>query len=409
MNKKDIAIIGGGAAGMMAAASLLEHAPEVQVHFFEGNAQLGAKVRISGGGRCNVTTGEEDWKRLLDAYSRGRNFLRSALYALPPEAVREFFEGHGVPLKMEQDKRVFPVSDNGADVVGIFEQMFRKADQMKVYMRTKVSTIEQVENGFLVTYPTGSCRVDAVILTTGGQAYRHTGSQGDGYSFAEALGHSITPLAASLHSFHMRESWLPALAGVSVEDVACRVVGEKKLHSRGPVLCTHKGITGPAVFALSSRGAYLEFPFVVELDWLPWCTEEDLRKRLQVLDSKPLLKNQQFKLPGRLWHALLGDLGEKRLQEVSRKDWHQLIQRIKHTPLTAVGRGAGDEFVTAGGVSTTEVDKKTMASRLCSGLYFAGEILDVDGITGGFNLQAAWATGWVAGESAAAYLLDEKG
>ncbi|MFA6023596.1 MAG: NAD(P)/FAD-dependent oxidoreductase [Candidatus Gracilibacteria bacterium] len=405
-----IAIIGGGAAGMMAAAAVLESGAEHEVFLIEKNASLGQKVIISGGGRCNVTTGFSDLSLIAQRYPRGEKFLQSAFYRFSPELVREWFEAHGVPLKKEEDGRIFPVSNNGKDIVGVFETLF-KNQKIKIQFKCELKKIEKQGLQFNLSFSDAkTLLVDKLILTTGGQAYRHTGSTGDGYAFAESLGHTITALAPSLNSFILSEPWIKTLAGVALKKAQLTVKRTKKIDWSGPLLFTHKGITGPAVFALSSLVAFEEYnaknPLEIRLDLVPDLSLEALEKTLQAelqKNPKKQVRNLSFPFPKSLASALCDQLQipeGKISAELSKKDFNRLINIFKNLSLHAIARGAGDEFVTAGGVDTDEVNPRTMESKICPGLYFAGEILNVDGFTGGYNLQCAWATGKLAGQSA---------
>ncbi len=413
-----IAIIGGGAAGMMAAARIKEVNAEAYVVLFEKNAKLGTKVIISGGGRCNVTTGIQDVRELLKRYARGSKFLTSAMWAFPPADVYEWFEDHGVPLKTEKDMRVFPQSNNGEDVVGVFENLFGK-NGIEVRLKTAVQTValaDAPDKGFVITSigaedsKESKENFDAVILTTGGQAYRHTGSTGDGYAFAEALGHTVTPLAASLNSFVLKEEWIRNIPGVSFEDITITSQNNTQHTARGPIVCTHNGISGPAVFALSAQIAFEEYskntPLEITIDWLPNETEHSLR---EIIDAdcenspkKQLTRLLQQWIPKSLAVQLLHAINideDIALAAVSKQVRAKLAQQLKSSAVHITGRSAGSEFVTAGGVDTEEIDPGTMQSRIAPGLFFAGEIMNVDGVTGGFNLQASWAAGRLAGEN----------
>lgn len=409
---KKIAIIGGGAAGMMAAVAALKQ-PNTEVHLFEKNGHLGAKVLISGGGRCNVTTGFEDLAEVMKRYPRGKRFLRTAMHAFPPQDVRGWFEKRGVSLKVEKDLRVFPRSDNGADVVGAFENLFASSPLAHVHLRTGIQRIEQSGVSFQLTTQKGEqMKVDRVIITTGGQAYRRTGSTGDGYAFAEMLGHTVTPLGPSLNAFLLQESWPKQLSGVSFQQAVLTVKKPKPFSYPAPVLLTHKGTSGPAVFAISAHTAFetvsKEHPLALSLDVLPGYTEAELTdfflraKRDQAKKQSVTVVSQL--VPRSFALEVLKELGqnpEHILAETTDSFLRRLAQWLKHIPLHVIGRSAGEEFVTAGGVTTSEVDSKTMQSRKTPGVFFAGEILDVDGYTGGFNLQASWATGHLAGTNAA--------
>jgi predicted Rossmann fold flavoprotein len=416
------AIIGGGAAGLMAAATLQDAAPEAEVFLLERNDGLGKKVIISGGGRCNVTTGIQDVRTVLTKYPRGAKFLSSAMYAFPPEAVYAWFEAHGVPLKIEPDLRVFPQSNDGRDIVRVFENLFASSN-VKVVLKTDVVGLEHAANGGFAIRFKGKdekLMVDKVVLTTGGQAYRHTGSTGDGYAFAMSLGHTLTPLAPSLSAFFTREKWPAEVSGLSFEYAAITAKRGKGTTFTGPFLYTHKGVSGPAVFALSSLVAFEPFdankPLEIAIDLFPDRTADEVLDHIEKLilaqPTKIFQNVMSFLVARSLAEVCVRETslpGEKRSAEVSKKDLRKCVAWLKAVPLHVIGRGAGEEFVTAGGVPLKEVDPSTMESKICPGLYFAGEVLDVDGFTGGFNLQASWATGHLAGESIAETAHETKG
>jgi predicted Rossmann fold flavoprotein len=314
-------------------------------------------------------------------------------------------------LKCEKDNRVFPLSDRGESIVECFEKLF--ADHRVTILRQHtVQKIEKNDEKFIVYSKNSPAMVvDKVIITLGGQAYRHTGSTGDGYSLAEALGHTITPLAPSLHSFITKEKWLKKLAGVAFPILGLSAGVKKRQSIVGPALCTHSGITGPAVFALSSLTAFEAFdtnnPLSITIDFVPEFSYEALLKKITDLIEAHPKKDFKNTLHHFVPHSVaetlceIGGLdGDRNNAEISNAQKEKAADVLKKTIIEAIGRGAGDEFVTAGGIALSEVDPKTMESKICPGLFFAGEILDIDGFTGGFNLQAAWATGHVAGKNA---------
>lgn len=406
-----IAIIGGGAAGMMCAATLAEkHDDNVSVFLIEKNSILGNKVIISGGGRCNVTTGIKDTEEVLKKYPRGKNLIKFAMYNFPPSKVYDWFEEHGVPLKTEADLRVFPRSNDGGDVVGVFENIFSKKD-VEVMMKTKVDNVKKKGKKFVLDLANGSyLEVDKLVITTGGQAYKTTGSTGDGYSFAEELGHEISPLAPSLNAFILKEKWVKDLAGVSFKKSGLKIVGDKTSKFEGAFLFTHNGITGPAVFALSSMAAFelsdLKKEVKMFIDFLPEFNYEEMaekiRKALKENPKKSFVNTLDFFIPKSLAEVICYDIGieaKKVNSEISKYQINKAVEWLKNATITVVGRSAGEEFVTAGGIDSKDINPKTLESKICPGLYFAGEILDVDGFTGGFNLQAAWCTGRLIGES----------
>lgn len=402
-----IAIIGGGAAGMMAAATLLESGKPCRVHLFEKNKGLGAKVIISGGGRCNVTTGLTNRQQLLKKYTRGSEFLKAAISKLPPQKTYEWFEAHGVPLKTEEDLRVFPVSDDGHDIVRIFENLFATIPS-DLHLLTPVKSVRKEGAKFIVTTPKEEISVDYVVITTGGSAYRHTGSTGDGYSFATALGHTITQLGPSLNSFFIQEAWPKELSGISLPNARLK---QKKTEVSGPLLFTHFGISGPVTFSFSSQIPYEpvspQSPFTVQLIPDADKSYEDWEKILLDAAAKQSKKNVSTVLyeffPKRFVSALL-DVAkikpDKQMSALSKDERKSLSHFLSgELTLTLVQRRPGDEFVTAGGVSTDEINPQTMESLITPGLYFAGEVMNVDGLTGGYNLQASWATGQLAAKS----------
>lgn len=410
MLAKKIGIIGGGAAGMMAAMAAKITNADVSVTIFDKNPGLGAKVIISGGGRCNVTTGYTDIKYVLGKYPRGGKFLKNAMYAFGPAAVYEWFEKMGVPLKVEKDMRIFPKSDDGHDIVRAFEKFFRKHD-VGVKCKTDIVHAGKVDNKFLLLTKSGDEFIfDKLVIATGGQAYRHTGSTGDGYAFARSLGHSLTELGPSLNSFVIAEDFVKNLAGVSHASVTMKATLKdgKKVNYSGPFVWTHKGISGPVVFAMSAYCAFepctRETPLKIYVDFAPGVPLSALEKHcFEFVKENP--KKQFFTIfhgfaPKSVLQKISTD-AFRPCNEISHTNLRKMSESFKNYPLTAIGRGHGDEFVTAGGVDTSKVDPKTMESRICSGLYLAGEILDVDGFTGGYNLQASWATGYLAGKNAA--------
>lgn len=396
---------------MMAAAAINETNHQAEVFLFEKNNELGKKVIISGGGRCNVTTGIDEVSEILKKYPRGAKFLQSAMRAFPPSAVRAWFEAEGVPLKCEDDLRVFPVSNNGHDIVNTFTKIFFDT-KTEILLNNGVTGIVKTAEGFIVEIKNQKpINVDRVILTLGGQAYRRTGSTGDGYSLAESLGHHITKLAPSLNSFIIQEKWCKKLAGVSFANATIAAKDAKRTAFTGPFLFTHNGISGPAVFALSSLIAFEDYgfkkPLTITLDLVPDTANEILLNEIKLAmeqSPKKTFKNtiRNF-VPLSVAEIICDEAGishEKKNAETSNQLVSATLKLLKQLPLTIIGRGTGDEFVTAGGVELTEVDPRTMESKICPGLYFAGEILNIDGFTGGFNLQAAWATGRAAGVKA---------
>jgi len=405
-----IGIIGMGAAGMMAAASILEQNKNIEILLFEKNTKIGSKVIISGGGRCNVTTGINSMSEVLKKYPRGSKFIKKAMLNFPPQKVVSWFEGQGVKLKTENDLRVFPESDNGNDIVKVFESLFIQNSKCSLFLKTEIKDVHKQKDGFeIISKESQKYFVDKLIITTGGQAFRHTGSTGDGYKFAEDLGHTITKLGPGLNSFILQEDWVKNLAGVSHKHVKFKSNSEgKKVVFEGPCIWTHKGKSGPAIFAMSSLLAFENIsknnPLDIYLDLYPQLDQESLKNDLLKLKNQNKLFKNSFIgiIPKRLTENMFEVLGidtQIKSAEIKNKDIFRIVEFIKNLKLKIIGRGKGDEFVTAGGIDTNDVNPNTMESKVCKNLFFAGEILDVDGFTGGFNLQASWATGKLAGIS----------
>jgi len=410
---KKIAIIGGGAAGIMCAATILEENDNLQIDLFEKNTTLGVKVSISGGGRCNVTTGITDKPVLLSKYIRGSKFLSPAMSAFPPDQVIKWFEKHNIPLKIEDDLRVFPRSDIGTDIVDAFHTVFNKhKERMKIHFVEGVTDVQRNGNvKFKLTTKKSEYIFDSIILTTGGNAYSHTGSTGDGYQFAKIFGHSITPLGPSLNSFEVQEEWCKDLKGISFQNAKIEVVlsnGQRK-SVVGPALFTHFGVSGPAIFAMAAHIAFEKITKIapIKIFITPESTanfeelDSSLNRSLSQNGGKYVINILSEFVPYRLAEKILEISkieGDKKSAEISKEQRRQIVHLLTgKLMITLFSRRPGDEFVTAGGVELTEVESKTMKSRLNPNLYFAGEVLDIDGLTGGFNLQAAWATGRMAG------------
>jgi predicted Rossmann fold flavoprotein len=422
-----IGIIWGGAAGMMCAAVLVERLRDmgllesVTIDLFERNIALGRKVAISWGGRCNVTTGIIDRKSLATKYTRGYEFYAPTLAKYGPRKIRDFFESRGLPLKCEEDNRVFPVSDHGQDVINFFIKILSDAGvAVQIHYGSAVQSVNPSGPQYQVVWSGRKFIFDTLVLATGGNAYAHTGSSGDGYTFARALGHSITPLGPSLSSFETTDTWAHALSGISFPQA--RVVSTApmmdgvfgRVYAEGPLLLTHFGITGPSPFTLSSHLAFAPIdranPLSVALIPVAGMSVTDWDR--YIADAA---QTQSVKTVG----SILGQVLPKRFvewlgvsglirREVLEKKWAVLSRAQRQEistllgwgiPLSIVARRAGDEFVTAGGASESEIDSSTLESKLHKNLYFAGEILNIDGVTGGFNLQVAWSTGWRVAES----------
>lgn len=397
-------VIGGGAAGFFGAIACAKANPHTQVTLLEASRQPLAKVRISGGGRCNVTHACFDPARLVQNYPRGGKALRGAFSRFQTRDTVDWFSAHDVKLKTEADGRMFPTTDNSATIV---ECLIAAAKAAGVEIRTgaSVTSVLRQASGFEIAVKLGDMQCDRLLLATG--------SSQMGYQIAKTLGHQVEPPVPSLFTFNVLDNQLQELAGVSVESVQLRLFlgGKTKLEQTGPLLITHWGLSGPAVLKLSAWGARLlhdcNYQATLLINWLPQLNSEVLRQKLLEIKSewsrKAISTSCPMELPRRLWQYLVTRVGieaEDRWAGLSNKTLNQLVQELTQGCYLIQGKGAfKEEFVTCGGVSLKEVNFKTMESRLCPGLYFAGEILDIDGVTGGFNFQSAWTTAWLAGQA----------
>ncbi|PIT87567.1 MAG: hypothetical protein COU31_02200 [Candidatus Magasanikbacteria bacterium CG10_big_fil_rev_8_21_14_0_10_40_10] len=403
-----IAIIGGGAAGLMATATINQTNPSAEVFLLEKNLELGKKVMISGGGRCNITTGLEEIPLILKNYPRGSKFLQSALRFFPPGEVKAWFEKNNVPLKREKNNRIFLASNNGQDVVLAFTRLFSHFKTEILFNHQVVGLIKTTAGFDIKLKNKKSLQADKVILAVGGRAFQHTGSTGDGYDLALSLGHHITELAPSLTSFITQEKWVKDLAGISFDQAVITAKTGKKFVFAGSFLFTHTGLSGPAVFALSALTAFEKYdaktPMAITIDLRPNIAGEmilaDLKTIIKQSPKKSLKNILRAFVPLAISEVICRQLNffqDKKIAQTSNQDLHSIIQWIKKMPLTVIGRATGDEFVTAGGIELSEVNPRTMESKIVPNLYLAGEILNIDGFTGGFNLQSAWSTGRLAG------------
>jgi len=402
-----ILIAGGGAAGFFAAITAAEVAPHAEVTILEKTSQFLSKVRISGGGRCNVTHACFDPRELTKRFPRGERALIAPFQRFQPRDTIAWFEKRGVQLKAESDGRMFPTTDSSQTIVDCLLTAARRAG-VKLRANAGVKQVEKNESGFAVTLTTGEVLAcDRLLLATGGC---RTAALGE---LAVSLGHTLEPPVPSLFTFHIDTAWLRALAGVSVESVELSVPGAG-LRERHALLITHWGLSGPAVLRLSAWGARelheRSYRFLLHVNWLPHLDADSLGTHLNALRqthaAKLVVNTPLAPLSSRLWEALVLAAGidhTTRWSALSRISRHALVQQLLRTQFEVTGKSLNkDEFVTCGGVRLSEVDFKTMQSRVCPGLFFAGELLDIDGVTGGFNFQAAWTTGWIAGHAMAA-------
>jgi predicted Rossmann fold flavoprotein len=402
-----VIVVGGGAAGFFAAITCAEAASDCEVTILEKGPQFLSKVRISGGGRCNVTHACFEPRELARRFPRGEQELISTFNRFQASDAVDWFESRGVKLKVENDGRMFPTTDSSQTII---DCLLRAATEASVKLRINcgVSSVLRSGNGtFDVGLTNGEVlECDRLLLATGGCRTPALGQ------LAVSLGHTLEPPVPSLFTFHVQVSWLRELAGISVAEVEAEIPGTG-LRERGPLLITHWGVSGPVILRLSAWGAprlnALEYRFPLRLNWLPKLSlkeiENEFASRRSAHAARQIAKNPIGSLPARLWEQLViaaGIAPDTRWAELSRQGQHALINQLVRTELPATGKSLNkDEFVTCGGVKLSEVNFKTMESRICPGLYFAGELLDIDGITGGFNFQAAWTTGWIAGKSIA--------
>jgi len=392
--KQKVAIIGGGAAGLMTAINLAAKGLDFKIHLFEKTERLGLKIAISGGGRCNLSTGIRNRQELLSKYPRGAELLKTALGKFSPKATFEWFETHRLPLKTEEDLRVFPKSNQGEDVVKILKQNLGSTE---VHYNEAIQSLTRETSGFCITTIKDSySNFDYLVLATGGQAYAQTGSSGDGYSLAKSLGHTITELAPSLNSFETLEKWSHKLSGL--------VLPKARIGSQsGSLLFTHFGISGPLTFAYSAHSAFQNLPQSINLIPNTELDFEHLDKQiiadLQSNPSKQIVNIFSNYIPRKLCQELLEN-PEQKAAEFTKESRGKFVKLLKQGIIFTLNkRRPGDEFVTAGGITSSEINPKTLESKLIPGLFFAGEILNYDGVTGGFNLQAAWSTGSLVAKS----------
>ena len=404
---KKVIVIGGGASGLMAAYAAAENGKDVTL--LEKNEKLGKKICITGKGRCNLTN-DCSPDEFLSNVVRGGKFLTRTAYAFPPDRTMQFFEQNGLSLKVERGNRVFPVSDHASDVTKTLEQACRRVSvQMKLGETVTKIGIES-EAVCSVTTQSAKYECDSVIVATGGLSYPSTGSTGDGYRFAEEAGHAIVSPVPSLVGLELAED-VSAAQGISLKNavLSARRKGKVIFSEMGELLFTHYGISGPLVLSLSALINRLPMnEFALQIDFKPALDEKKLDERL--LRDFAERKNEQMKNVMRgLLPAGLNDLvlraasvsARKQANSVTREERGRILNALKAFSLTPTAlRGFTEAVVTSGGVDCDKIDPKTMESKLIKGLYFCGEVLDCDAYTGGFNLQIAFSTGYIAGENA---------
>lgn len=401
-----VIVVGGGAAGMMAchAASLCGH----QVTLLEKNEKLGKKIYITGKGRCNLTNAS-DMEVIFANVMSNKKFLYSAFYTFDNNQVIDLFETNGMATKTERGNRVFPVSDHSSDVIATMARIL-KNDGVEVKLNTTVDRLIIKDNkacGVVVNKK--EIYADNVIVCTGGLSYPSTGSTGDGYRFAETAGHTVVECTPALVPFNISEEWVKALQGLSLKNTAIIIYDkDKKLYSDfGEMLFTHFGVSGPMILSASGNIKADKFknPLKLIIDLKPAMSEEQLDKRiLRDFDEN---KNKQFRnsinklLPSKLVPIIIELSGidpDKKVNEISKEERLGFVHLLKNLTMTINGlRGWNEAIITKGGICVKNINPSTMESKLVSNLFFAGEVLDLDAMTGGYNLQIAWSTGYLAG------------
>lgn len=398
----NIAIIGGGAAGFFAALSAKKQFPKAQVTIYEKSGKVLSKVKISGGGRCNVTHACFSNRELAAFYPRGENYLRKAFEQFNAQSTVEWFESRGVKLKTYPDNCIFPQSNDSQTIIDCF---LKEAVDLgvEIKLNQSITHLENEANGFTLYTRDTNFHADRIIVTTGGQPKR------SGLEWLEKLGHEIIEPIPSLFTFNMPQNPIRELMGNVVEKATVKVEGTK-LMGKGPLLVTHWGMSGPAILQLSAWGARIlaerNYHFAILVNWLDELKEDTLRAQFQKIiqehEGKKVANLNPFPMTSRLWNFLLQKSEihpEMRWKDLGKKNINKLVNTLLNDRYEVSGKTTfKEEFVTAGGIALSDVDFKTMQSKKVPGMFFAGELLDIDGITGGFNFQAAWTTGFIAGK-----------
>ncbi|MEI6242334.1 MAG: NAD(P)/FAD-dependent oxidoreductase [Chlamydiota bacterium] len=398
----DLIVVGGGASGLFAAITSKENASHQKILILEKTNKLLSKVALSGGGRCNLTHACFDPFTLAQYYPRGKQELIGPFHTFQPKDTLSWFEQRKVPLQTENDGRIFPLSNTSETIVMTLISEAKKTG-IEILLNQDIENITRKENYFSLS------RKDKPLFTK--HLLLATGSSPEGYRWAKSLNHSIQQPIPSLFAFHIPSFPFLDCSGISIDVEAS--IANTSFSQRGSLLITHFGCSGPAIMALSSRSArYLyekNYKSNLEINFLPSFSEKEIFEKLlwhkTNSSKKTLVTENPFSISKNLWEALIENVKinpKKTLQEYSNKDFHILCERLHKSSYAIEGKAPQKgEFVTCGGVSLSEIDWKTMQSKICKGLFFAGEILDVDGLTGGFNLQNAWTTGYIAGKSSA--------
>jgi len=407
MVNKRLVVIGGGAAGFFCAVNAARLHSQLEVIVIEKSSKLLSKVKVSGGGRCNVTHNAPDILYMSKRYPRGQHFVKKTFnHFFVPDTI-SWFKERGVSLKAEADGRMFPVTDSSQTII---DCLLKEADRynVKIRLNAAVTALVKTDAGWDVEFQDGSSlETTYVCVAAGGYA------QVDKFAWLKAIGHQIVAPMPSLFTFNMPGNPITTLMGVSVEEAHIKIAGTK-LQEKGPLLITHWGMSGPCVLRLSAWGARelgdIQYHFTAIVNWLPAFNENSLRDEVQglrfTLGGQKMHHKNPFGLPQRLWLFLLQQSGigeDIRWADMPSKEQHKLVKSLTAMECSVKGKTTfKEEFVTCGGIQLSEIDPNTMESKVAPGLFFAGEVMDVDGITGGFNFQHAWTSGWIAASSIAA-------
>ena len=398
-NRLNIGIIGGGAAGVFAAVEIASGNPDCEVTILEKTDKLLSKVRVSGGGRCNLTNACFDVNELVKNYPRGNKELKSVFHKFNPADTIEWFESKGVKLKTEKDNRVFPESNNSETIINCFLSL-AKNFHAEIINGYAVKEIKKTSNGFIINPDSKySIEINKLVVATGGN------SNPEFYSMIKNLGHTIIQPVPSLFTFNLHNHPLKGLEGISVDNAELKLK-ETKIIQRGALLITHQGFSGPVILKLSAFGARVmnerNYNFDITVNWIPQIKNpsDELFIIKKKYPNQKISSHSYFGLPYRLWKRIteLAKINEDlKWTEASKEKLLTLTTTLSNWNFSVKGKNTfKEEFVTAGGVSLKEIDFKTMESKICKGLYFVGEVLDIDGITGGFNFQSAWSTAFIA-------------
>ena len=401
---KNIAVIGGGAAGFFSAISVKTHYPNYNVALFEKSSKILSKVKISGGGRCNVTNSTIAVSLLIKAYPRGGKKLKNIFHQFGTVDTRNWFKNRGVPLKIESDGRVFPTSNSSQSIIDCLVNECEK-NNIKIELLKSVIGLSKVKSKWTIDFKNTSYSTpfDSVIVASGGFPKLK------GFDWLKIIGHKIINPIPSLFTFNMPSESITSLSGISLKEVKIKILNTK-IEISGPLLITHWGMSGPVILKASSFGARdlfeKKYIFELQVNWLFESNTEILFSTIEkysLQHSKKLLSKQNpFKLPSRLWSFLITKFilsNDKKWGELGKKNMRKLIEFLTKDIYKVSGKTTfKEEFVTCGGISLESIDIKTMQSKTSKDLYFAGEVLNIDGITGGYNFQSAWSTGYIAGK-----------